>query len=219
MQDSVPGPWDRTSLLAVAGGGAPSRAYETGRAVFKQGAPADAVFYLQRGKVKLSTLSPRGREAVIGMFGAEDFFGEGCLTGQTVRTATATALTPCSVVRLEKDAMTRALRARSGLSETFIAHLINRNIRMEEDLTDQLFNFSEKRLARLLLRLASAGDGERPQPVIEKMSQQTLADMIGTTRSRVSFFMNKFRRQGLIEYRGGANVSINSSLLSVLLHE
>jgi CRP-like cAMP-binding protein len=206
-----------TTFLADAGEGRSARTYTAGQAVFTQGAPADAVFFLQRGKIKLSLLSPQGKEAVIAILGANDFFGEGCLAGQRVRTSTATALSPCSVMRVERSAMVRALAERPEFSGKFIVHLLSRNIRIEEDLTDQLFNSSEKRLARLLLLLANFGKEGLPDPVIPKMSQQTLADMIGTTRSRVSFFMNKFRRLGFIEYNGGLHV--NSSLLNVVLHE
>jgi CRP/FNR family cyclic AMP-dependent transcriptional regulator len=217
MHDIAPKPFDPQAFLAGLGGGRSTRTYVNGRAVFSQGEPADAVFFLQRGKIKLSLLSPRGKEAVIAILGANDFFGEGCLAGQRVRMATATALAPCSVMRVEKSAMIRALQDRPEFSDKFITHLLSRNIRIEEDLTDQLFNSSEKRLARLLLLLANFGKEGTPEPVIARISQQTLADMIGTTRSRVSFFMNKFRRLGFIEYNGGFHV--NSSLLNVVLHE
>jgi CRP-like cAMP-binding protein len=209
--------FDSNSFLAGVGEGRSSRTHAAGQVVFAQGAPADAVYFLQRGKIKLSLLSPQGKEAVIALLGANDFFGEGCLAGQRVRMSTATTLSPCAVIRVEKRAMIRALADRPEFSATFITHLLSRNIRIEEDLTDQLFNSSEKRLARLLLLLANFGKEGLPEPVIAKMSQQTLADMIGTTRSRVSFFMNKFRRLGFIEYNGGLHV--NSSLLTVVLHE
>jgi CRP/FNR family cyclic AMP-dependent transcriptional regulator len=217
MHDIAAPKFDPEAFLAGFGEGRSSRIYAMGRAVFSQGEQADAVFYLQRGKVKLSLLSPRGKEAVIAILGPDDFFGEGCLAGQPVRMATATAITPCTVMRVERSAMVRALLERPEFAEKFIAHLLSRNIRIEEDLTDQLFNSSEKRLARVLLLLANFGKAESPEPVIAKLSQQTLADMIGTTRSRVSFFMNKFRRLGFIEYNGGLHV--NSSLLNVVLHE
>ena len=218
MQNRAPRQFDPREFLDGVGEGRSSRSFTTGRTLFAQGEPAEAVFYLQRGKVKLSLLSPRGKEAVIAILGAEDFIGEGCLAGQPVRMATATAIGPCSVIRVEKVAMIRALAERPKFAEKFIAHLLSRNIRIEEDLTDQLFNSSEKRLARVLLLLANFGkEGTQPEPVIAKLSQQTLADMIGTTRSRVSFFMNKFRRLGFIEYNGGLHV--NSSLLNVVLHE
>lgn len=209
--------FDPKLFLAEVGNGRTSRTYTVGQTVFDQGSPADAVFYVQRGKIKLSLLSPQGKEAVIALLGPTDFFGEGCLAGQRVRMSTATAIAPCVIVRVEKHAMIRALADRPEFAATFIAHLLSRNIRIEEDLTDQLFNSSEKRLARLLLLLANFGKEGVPEPVIPKLNQQTLADMIGTTRSRVSFFMNKFRRLGFIEYNGGLHV--NSSLLNVVLHE
>ena len=217
MHELAPKPFDPKAFLAGVDEGRSNRIYPTGRAVYSQGEPADAVFYLQRGKVKLSLLSPRGKEAVIAILGADAFFGEGCLAGQIVRMATATAIAPCSIMRVEKGTMIRALQERPEFSERFITHLLCRNIRIEEDLTDQLFNSSEKRLARVLLLLANFGKEGTPEPVIAKLSQQTLADMIGTTRSRVSFFMNKFRRLGFIDYNGGLHV--NSSLLNVVLHE
>ncbi|MEA2690089.1 MAG: family transcriptional regulator, cyclic receptor protein [Candidatus Eremiobacteraeota bacterium] len=209
--------FDPKAFLAEVGEGLSTRAYTAEQTVFAQGSPADAVFYLQRGKIKLSLLSPHGKEAVIALLGATDFFGEGCLAGQRVRMASATAIAPCTIVRVEQRAMIRALADRREFAGAFIAHLLSRNIRIEEDLADQLFNSSEKRLARLLLLLANFGKEGVPEPAIPKLSQQTLADMIGTTRSRVSFFMNKFRRLGFIEYEGSLHV--NSSLLNVILHE
>ena len=217
MRDTTPKRFDPKAFLAGVGEGRSNRLFATGELVYAQGDPADAVFYLRRGKVKLSLLSPRGKEAVIAILGANDFFGEGCLAGQTVRMATATAIAQCSVMRVQRAAMIGALQDRPELSATFIAYLLSRNIRIEEDLTDQLFNSSEKRLARILLLLANFGKEGIPEPVIAKLSQQTLADMIGTTRPRVSFFMNKFRRLGFIEYNGGLHV--NSSLLNVVLRE
>ena len=193
------------------------RNYPARRTVFVQGDPADAVFYLQRGRIKISLVSPRGKEAVLAILGGDEFFGEGCLAGQSTRMMTATCITPCSVVRIEKPAMTELLHERDAVAQTFIAHLLSRNVRIEEDLTDQLFNPCEKRLARLLLLLCRYGEDAPPEPVMARLSQQTLADMVGTTRSRVSFFMNKFRRLGLIEYRGG--LQVHSSLMNVLLHE
>jgi CRP-like cAMP-binding protein len=216
MRDDVAA-FDPKAFLGGVGEGCSTRTYAVGRTVFTQGSPADAVFYVQRGKIKLSLLSPQGKEAVIALLGATDFFGEGCLAGQRVRMSTATAIAPCAIVRVEKGAMIRALTDRREFAGAFMTHLLSRNIRIEEDLTDQLFNSSEKRLARLLLLLANFGKEGVPEPVIPKMNQQTLADMIGTTRSRVSFFMNKFRRLGFIEYNGGLHV--NSSLLNVVLHE
>jgi CRP/FNR family transcriptional regulator, cyclic AMP receptor protein len=185
--------------------------------VFAQGGRANAVFYIQDGGVKLSVLSSAGKEAVVAMLEAGDFFGEGCLAGQPRRMCTATALIPTKVLRIDKREMMRTLHDQSTLSGRFIAHMLARNIRIEEDLVDQLFNSSEKRLARTLLLLARYGDEERPERALPKLSQETLAEMIGTTRSRVNFFMNKFRKMGFIHYNGG--LTINSSLLSVVLHE
>ena len=193
------------------------RNYPARRVVFAQGDPADAVFHLQRGRIKVSLVSPRGKEAVLAILGRDDFLGEGCLAGQPTRVMTATCITPCSVVRVEKAAMMALLRERADVAQAFIAHLLSRNVRIEEDLTDQLFNSCEKRLARVLLLLGRFGKDAAAEPVIAQLSQQTLADMIGTTRSRVSFFMNKFRRLGLIEYRRGLHV--HSTLMSVILHE
>jgi CRP/FNR family transcriptional regulator, cyclic AMP receptor protein len=210
--------FDPETFLAEVGDGRTNRTFLPRRTVFAQGDPADAVFYVQRGKVKLSLLSPRGKEAVLAILGAGDFLGEGCLAGQPLRMSTATAISTCVTVRVEKAAMIRGLRERAEFTEKFIAHLLTRNIRVEEDLTDQLFNSSERRLARVLLLLANFGKESRPEPVIAEMSQQTLADMIGTTRSRVSFFMNKFRRLGFIEY-GDGGLHVHTSLLNVVLRD
>jgi CRP-like cAMP-binding protein len=196
------------------------RTYAPRSVIFAQGEAADAVFYLLRGRIKASLLSPRGREAVLTILGGDEFFGEGCLAGQSVRMMTATSITSSSVVRIEKDAMIRLLHERPAFAAAFITHLLSRNIRIEEDLTDQLFNSCEKRLARVLLLLANFGKETRPEPVIARISQQTLADMVGTTRSRVSFFMNKFRRLGLIDYNGGLQgLHVHSALLNVVLHD
>ena len=185
--------------------------------VFSQGDPADAVFYIQKGKVKVTVVSEQGKEAVVAMLGTNEFFGEGCLAGQVQRMATVTTMTESVVVRLEKAAIVRVIHQQPAFSEMFIAHLLSRSIRVEADLVDQLFNSSEKRLARLLLLLANFGKEGKPEPVIAKISQETLAEMIGTTRSRVSFFMNKFRKLGFIHYNGG--IEIHSSLLNVVLHD
>ena len=185
--------------------------------VFSQGDPADAIFYIQKGKVKLTVVSNAGKEAVIAILGAGDFLGEGCLAGQPVRLATATAMSDCSIVRLEKAATIRVLHDEPAFSEMFLSYLLSRNMRIEEDLVDQLFNSSEKRLARVLLLLANFGKEGKPEPVIAKISQETLAEMIGTTRSRVSFFMNKFRKMGFIEYNG--ELHVHSSLLNIVLHD
>lgn len=195
------------------------RHYPPRRTVFAQGDAAEAVYYLQRGKIKLSLLSPRGKEAVIAIVDAEAFFGEGCLAGQAARVSSATTITACTVVRVSKLAIDEMLHEQPRFAEAFIAHLLSRNVRIEEDLTDQLFNSSEKRLARILLLLANYGKDALPDAEIAKLSQQTLADMVGTTRSRVSFFMNKFRARGYIEYDNGTGLRVHASLLNVVLQE
>jgi CRP/FNR family transcriptional regulator, cyclic AMP receptor protein len=185
--------------------------------VFSQGSPADAVFYIQKGKVKITVVSEQGKEAVVAILGPDEFCGEGCLTGQPRRMATAVAMTECEIMRLEKAAMIRVLHEEPAFSEMFVAHLLARTIRVEEDLVDQLFNSSEKRLARALLLLANFGKDGRPERIIAKVNQETLAEMIGTTRSRVSHFMNKFRKLGFIDYNG--HLEVHSSLLNVVLHD
>jgi CRP/FNR family cyclic AMP-dependent transcriptional regulator len=187
------------------------------RVIFLQGNPADAIFYVQRGRVKLTVLSEHGKEAVISILGARDFFGEGCLAGQSLRMSTATAFAESTILRLEKVRILRLLHDEPTFAQLFLKYLLTRNIRIEEDLVDQLFNSSEKRLARLLLLLANFGKEAKPEPVISQISQETLAEMIGTTRSRVSFFMNKFRKMGFIEYNG--ELRVHSSLLTVVLHD
>jgi CRP/FNR family cyclic AMP-dependent transcriptional regulator len=185
--------------------------------IYSQGDPARGVKYIQEGGVKLSVVNEGGKEAVVAMLGPGDFLGEGCLAGQPVCMATATAIVPTSVLFIEKNEMMRVLHAEHAFSDLFISHMLTRNIRIEEDLVDQLFNSSEKRLARTLLLLARYGKQDQPHAVIPKVSQETLAEMIGTTRSRVNFFMNKFRKLGFIKYNGG--LQINTSLLSVVLHD
>jgi len=185
--------------------------------VFRQGDPATSVFYIQKGKVKLTVISKTGKEAVIAVLGAGDFFGEGCLTTQLFRMSTATALLECTIMRLEKAVVIDTLHEEPAFSEVLLSYMLTRTIRIEEDLVDQLFNSSEKRLARALLLLANFGKEGQPESVIPKISQETLADMIGTTRSRVSFFMNKFRKMGFIEYNG--TLRVHSSLLNVVLHD
>ncbi|MGA3341679.1 MAG: Crp/Fnr family transcriptional regulator, partial [Methylocella sp.] len=192
-------------------------AYPREQIVFSQGDPADAVFFLQTGKVKITVVSKLGKEAVVAILGTNEFFGEGCLAGQAQRIATAATMTDSVVVRLEKAAILRVIRQEPAFAELFIAHLLGRTIRAESDLVDQLFNSSEKRLARLLLLPANFGKEGKPEPMIAKISQETLAEMIGTTRSRVSFFMNKFRKLGFIHYNGG--IQVHSSLLNLVLHE
>jgi len=185
--------------------------------IFSQGDPSDAVFYIQKGRVKLTTLSKHGKEAVIAILGARDFLGEACLMGQLVRVASATAIVPSAVLRIEKGEMLRVLQKERALSGFFISYLLSRNLRIEEDLVDQLFNSTEKRLARTLLLLARYGKEGNPETVVPEIDQETLAEMIGVTRERVNFFMNKFRKLGFIEYNGG--LQIHSSLLNVVLHE
>jgi CRP/FNR family cyclic AMP-dependent transcriptional regulator len=189
--------------------------------VFAQGEKADSVMYIQSGGVKLSVVSKTGKEAVVAMLGPTDFFGEGCLAGQPLRIGTATAITSTAVLMIAKRQMTKVLHEQNSLSDRFIAHMVLRNVRIEQDLIDQLFNSSEKRLARALLLLASYGQKSKPQQVVPKISQETLSEMVGTTRSRVNFFMNKFKKLGFIEYDGDldAGIRINSSLLSVILHD
>ena len=208
---------DLRTYLAKARGGT-SKEYQKNRTVFSQGNPADAVFYIEKGKVKLTVLSARGKEAVVAILGNGDFFGEGCLAGQPLRIATAASITECSILRVQKETMIRMLHNEPAWSERFMAYLLSRNVRIEEDLVDQLFNSSEKRLARILLLLTRFGKDGQHQHVVPKISQETLAEMIGTTRSRVSFFMNKFRKLGFVDYNGGG-LQVRSSLLTVVLHD
>jgi CRP-like cAMP-binding protein len=209
--------FDPKDFLAKVGGGRSISKYRKNHKLFTQGNPADAVFYVLKGKVKVTIVSKQGKEAVIAILGKDEFAGEGCLAGQRLRIATATALTDCEAMRIEKDAIIRALHEEPAFSALFVAHLLTRNIRIEEDLVDQLFNSSEKRLARALLLLANFGKEGKPEPIIAKVSQEMLADMIGTTRSRVSFFMNKFRKLGFITYNG--KIEVHSSLLNVVLND
>ena len=210
-------PFDPKAFLAKVGDGRSIVRYHKDEMVFSQGDPADAVFYIQKGKAKVTVVSEQGKEAVVAIVGVNDFFGEACLAGQTQRVAAVCAMTDAVIVRLEKEAIVRVIHEEPAFSEMFIAHLLARTIRVEADLVDQLFNSSEKRLARLLLLLANFGKQGKPEPVIAKISQETLAEMIGTTRSRVSFFMNKFRQLGFIHYNGG--IEVHSSLLNVVLHD
>ena len=216
MGGKQPARFDAKTFLTKAGTGRSISSYRKKQVIFAQGDPADAVFYLERGEVKLTVVSQRGRAAVVAMLGPGDFFGEGCLAGQPLRMATAAAMTDVSLVRIARQAMIRLLHERSPFSERFMAHLLARNVRFEEDLVDQLFNSSEKRLARVLLLLARFGKEGKSEPVILNISQEVLAEMVGTTRPRISGFMNKFRKLGFIEYNGG--LQIHSSLLNVLLH-
>jgi CRP-like cAMP-binding protein len=210
-------PFDPKVFLAKVNGGRVISNYRKDQTVFRQGDPANSVFYIQSGKVKATVISEQGKEAVVAILGADDFFGEGCLAGQSLRLSTVSAMTECVIVRIAKADITRVIHEEPAFAELFISHLLSRNSRVEEDLVDQLFNSSEKRLARVLLLLANFGKEGRPEPVIAKISQETLAEMIGTTRSRVSFFMNKFRELGLIDYNG--HIEVHSSLLNVVLHD
>jgi CRP/FNR family transcriptional regulator, cyclic AMP receptor protein len=214
----VPRSFDPKRFLARIGSGRRIATYCPPHRIFAQGDAADAVFYIQEGRVKLTVVSRQGKEAVIAILGPGDFFGEGCLAGQTIRMASAAAMSECSIMRLEKMPLIRALREEPDLSEMFLMHLLSRNIRFEADLVDQLFNSSEKRLARVLLLLANFGKTGEPRDVIPKISQETLAEIIGTTRSRVSFFMNRFRKMGFIDYNG-EGLEVHSSLLNVVLHD
>ena len=191
--------------------------YRKSQKIYSQGDPTDTVLYIQKGEIKLSVVNEVGKEAVVAMLGRGDFIGEGGLAGQAVRIGTATAITPTTILVIEKKEMIRMLHAEQAFSDRFIAYVLARNIRIEQDLIDQLFNSSEKRLARTLLLLARYGKEDQPQKMLPKVSQETLAEMIGTTRSRVNFFMNKFKKLGFIQYNGGLH--INTSLLSVVLHE
>ena len=210
-------PFDAEAFFRSAGATRRAATYPKGKVVFSQGQPSDAVMYIQKGGIKISVLSRSGKEAVVAMLGPGDFFGEGALTGQPIRIGTATATTPTTVLVIEKGVMLRLLRDEPAFSERFISYMLERNLRVEADLVDHLFNSSEKRLARTLLLLARYGDQEGPEQRIPKISQETLAEMVGTTRSRVNFFMNKFRDLGFIEYNG--DLKVNTSLVSVVLHD
>ena len=209
--------FDPNTFLATIGDGRKILAVPKNQSIFTQGDTADAVFYIRTGKVKLTVVSKAGKEATIGILKEGDFFGEGALAGQMVRMGSATAMTDCEVLRVNKKAMMEAVHGEHAFSDMFVAYLLARNIRYEEELVDQLFNSSEKRLARVLLLLAHFGKEGIPETVIPKISQETLAEMIGTTRSRVSFFMNRFRKLGFIHYNGG--LQVHSSLLNVVLHD
>ena len=208
-------------FLATIGDGRTNLTFDKKLGIFAQGDAADAVFYIQEGKVKLTVVSKTGREATLGVLGAGNFFGEGALAGQALRMGSAWAMTDCEIQRIEKKAMMNALHRESAFSELFVSYLLARNVRYEEDLVDHLFNSSEKRLARVLLLLAHFGKEGVPETVVPKISQESLAEMVGTTRSRVSFFMNRFRKLGFVDYSGGpeGGLQVHSSLLSVVLHD
>jgi CRP-like cAMP-binding protein len=209
--------FDPQLFLSKVNGGRAVSDYRKGQIVYTQGQPADSVFYIQSGKIKKTVISDQGKEAVVALLGTGDFFGEGCLTGQPLRLATVSAMVASVIVRIGKAEITRVIHEEPAFAELFIAHLLARNLRIEEDLIDQLFNSSEKRLARILLLLANFGKEGRPEPIIAKISQETLAEMVGTTRSRVSFFMNRFRKLGFVQYNG--QIEVHSSLLNVILHD
>jgi CRP-like cAMP-binding protein len=209
--------FDLRAFLDTSGAERRIEKFRRSETIYSQGDPTRGVKYIQTGGVKLSVINQDGREAVVAILGPGDFFGEGCLAGQPICMSTATAIVPTSILFIEKKEMMRALRSEHVFSDLFISHMLTRNIRIEEDLVDQLFNSSEKRLARSLLLLARYGQEDQPQGVIPKVSQEMLAEMIGTTRSRVNFFMNKFRKMGFIKYNGG--LQVNASLLSVVLHD
>jgi CRP/FNR family cyclic AMP-dependent transcriptional regulator len=211
--------FDTKTFLSTIDGGRKIVAFYKKQTIFAQGDSSDAVFYIQEGKVKLTVVSQIGKEATIGILNEGDFFGEGCLTGQSLRLCFATAMTDCSVMRIDKKSMMETLHREHAFSDMFVAYLLTRNIRYEEDLVDQLFNSSEKRLARVLLLLAHFGKEGKAETVIPKISQEMLAEMIGTTRSRVSFFMNRFRKLGFIDYDGGSGFQVHSSLLDIVLHD
>ena len=213
--------FDPGTFLATIGEGRKSVTISKKQEIFTQGDAADAVFYIQKGKVRLTVVSKTGKEATIGILNEGNFFGEGALAGQALRMGSAAAMTDCQLLRIEKKAMMSALHREHTLSDMFVAYLLARNIRYEEDLVDQLFNSSEKRLARILLLLAHFGKEGVPETVVPRISQETLAEMVGTTRSRVSFFMNRFRRLGFIDYAGGSEgaLQVHSSLLNIVLHD
>jgi CRP-like cAMP-binding protein len=211
--------FDTKIFLSTRNGGRKIVAFATKQTIFTQGDPSDAVFYIKEGKVKLTVVSKIGKEATIGILNKGDFFGEGCLTGQPLRLCSAITMSDCSVMKIDKKSMMEVLHREHEFSDMFVAYLLTRNIRYEEDLVDQLFNSSEKRLARILLLLAHFGKEGKPETVIPKMSQETLAEMIGTTRSRVSFFMNRFRKLGFIDYHAGDAFQVHSSLLNIVLHD
>lgn len=217
MAKKVGASFDPKKFLAKVGDGKTIARYRKKQIVFSQGDVADAVFYIQKGRLKLTVISEQGKEAVIAILGPGHFFGEGCLNGHGLRVATTTAMDECLITRIAKAAMIAALHDQNDFSELFISYLLARNSRIEEDLIDQLFNSSEKRLARLLLLLANFGKEARPEPIVGKISQETLAEMIGTTRARVSFFMNKFRKLGYIDYNG--HLKVHNSLLNVVLYD
>ena len=210
---------DWEALLGGLSGGKSVLEYGANRNIFRQGDAADSVFYLRRGQVKLSITSQQGKEAIVATLDAGDFFGEGCLAGQSLRIATAISVTDCTLMRIDKRTMTRMLHEQHDISELFVTHLLSRNIRFEGDLVDQLFNSSEKRLARILLLLSRFGKESKTETILPKINQEHLSQMVGTTRSRVSHFMNKFKKLGFIDYNNSGDLTVNNGLLSVVLHD
>ena len=211
--------FDPQTFLSTMDGGRRIIAFAKKQPIFVQGEPSDAVFYLQKGKVRPTVVVKNGKEATIGILNEGDFFGEGCLSGHPLRMCSAAAMTDCSVMRIDKKSMIEVLHRQHAFSDMFVAYLLTRNIRYEEDLVDQLFNSSEKRLARILLLLAHFGKEGEPETIIPQISQETLAEMVGTTRSRVNFFMNRFRKLGFVDYHAGDALQVHSSLLNIVLHD
>jgi CRP/FNR family cyclic AMP-dependent transcriptional regulator len=211
--------FDPQIFLSTINGGRKIAIFPKKQAIFAQGDSSDAVFYILRGKVRLTVVSMTGKEATIGILNKGDFFGEGCLTAQPLRLFSATTMTDCSVMRIDKKSMVEVLHREPAFSDMFVAYLLTRNVRYEADLVDQLFNSSEKRLARMLLMLAHFGKESKQEVVIPRISQETLAEMVGTTRARVSYFMNRFRKLGFIDYHGGDDLQVHSSLLNIVLHD
>jgi CRP/FNR family transcriptional regulator, cyclic AMP receptor protein len=219
MAEKKSQPVDWETILSGISQGKTVKEYSANRNIFRQGDPADSVFFLRRGAVKLAVTSRQGKEAIVAVLNTGDFFGEGCLAGQPLRMAAASATTDCTLIRIERQKMASLLHDQHAISEVFVSHLLSRNIRYEADLVDQLFNSSEKRLARILLLLSHFGKESRSEPVLPRVSQNDLAAMVGTTRSRVSHFMNKFREHGFIDYADSGGLTVNNSLLSVVLHD
>jgi CRP/FNR family transcriptional regulator, cyclic AMP receptor protein len=211
--------FDPQTFLTTINGGRTIVTFPKKQTIFGQGDSSDAVFYIQKGRVRLTVVSKTGKEATIGILNEGEFFGEGCLTGQALRMCSATAMTDCTVMRIDKKSMMEVIHRERAFSDMFVAYLLTRNIRHEEDLVDQLFNSSEKRLARVLLLLARFGKEGKPEVAIPKISQETLAEMVGTTRGRVNFFMNRFRKLGFVNYQTGNTLQVHSSLLNVVLHD
>ncbi|MBZ5497833.1 MAG: Crp/Fnr family transcriptional regulator [Acidobacteriia bacterium] len=219
MADNKSQPVDWETILSGISQGKTVKEYSANRNIFRQGDPADSVFFLRRGAVKLAVTSKQGKEAIVAILNAGEFFGEGCLAGQPLRMAAASATTDCTIIRIERQKLASLLHDQHAISEVFVSHLLFRNIRYEADLVDQLFNSSERRLARILLLLSHFGKESRSEPVVPRVSQDDLAQMVGTTRSRVSHFMNKFRQHGFIDYADSGGLTVNNSLLSVVLHD